>query len=98
MSELITPAFDRFLDGQPTRREMQKAFNKMGSNDSELMLMLDNLNLVCNCLCEKLNVTKGELDAFVQKKTAEMLAYTAAKLAAEKEAKDAEATNVVTNG
>ena len=78
-SELITPAFDSFLDGNPTRREMQKAFNKMGNNDSELMLMVDNLNLVCNCLCEKLGITKGELDAFVQKKAEEMKAFTEAQ-------------------
>ena len=86
-SELITPAYDKFLDGYATRREMQKAFNKMGNNDSELMLMVDNLNLVCNCLCEKAGVTKGELDAFVARKTAEMQAYTAAQLAREAEAK-----------
>jgi hypothetical protein len=68
---------------------MQKAFNKMGNNDSELMLMLDNLNLVVNCLCEKAGVTKGELDVFVTKKTEEMKAYTAAQLAREAEAKKA---------
>ena len=73
-SELIAPPYDRFLDSPPTRREMQKAFNKMGNNDGELMLMVDNLNLVCNYLCEKMGVTKGELDAFVEKKAAEMLA------------------------
>ena len=99
MSELITPAFDRFLDTPPTRREMQKAFNKMGNNDAELMLMLDNLNLVCNCLCEKAGVTKGELDVFVEKKTEEMKAYTAAKLEAEMAAKNAtEAPNEPSNG
>jgi hypothetical protein len=79
---------------------MQKAFNKMGNNDAELMLMLDNLNLVCNCLCEKAGVTKGELDVFVAKKTEEMKAYTAAKLEAEMAAKsavDAEAASVVTD-
>lgn len=73
-SELIQPAFDKFLDGHPTRRELQKAFNKMGNNDGELMLMIDNLNLVVNCLCEKQGVTRGELDAYVAKKAAELKA------------------------
>ena|SRR5271157_671419 len=78
-SELIAPAFDKFLDGHPTRRELQKAFNKMGNNDSELMLMVDNLNLVCNCLCEKLNITRGELDTYVSKKVEEMKAWQEAQ-------------------
>jgi CRISPR/Cas system-associated endonuclease Cas3-HD len=81
-SELITPAYDSFLDGKPSRREMQAAFNKMGNNDSELFLMLDNLNLVANCLCEKAGVTRGELDAFVEKKKAEMSAVVEAQKAA----------------
>jgi hypothetical protein len=90
-SELITPAFDSFLDGYPTRREMQKAFNKMGNNDSELFSMIDTQALVGNFLCEKLGVTRGELDAYVEKKAAEVQALNEAK-AQEKTA------NVVSNG
>jgi len=78
-SELITPAHDRFLDGHPTRRELQKAFNKMGNNDSELMAMVDTNCLVVNFLCEKLNVTRGELDAYVEKKAAEVKALQEAQ-------------------
>ena len=78
-SELITPAFDSFLDGYPTRREMQKAFNKMGNNDSELFSMIDTQALVGNFLCEKLGVTRGELDAYVEKKAAEVQALNEAK-------------------
>jgi hypothetical protein len=74
-SGLITPAYDEFMDGKPTRREMQKAFNKLGNNDSELMLMVDNLNLVVNLLCEKAGVTKGEIEVYVAKKAEEMKAY-----------------------
>ena len=81
-SELITPAYDRHMDGAPTRRELQRAFNKMGTNDSELMLMVDNLNLVVNLLCEKLNVTKGEIDVYVEKKAAEVNAFVEAQKAA----------------
>jgi hypothetical protein len=80
-SELITPAFDRFLDGPPTRREMQKAFNKMGNNDGELMLMVDNLNLVVNLLCEKAGVTVGEIEVYVAKKAAEIKALQEAQAA-----------------
>ena len=92
-SELITPAYDRHMDGAPTRREMQKAFNKMGTNDSELMLMVDNLNLVVNLLCEKLNVTKGEIEVYVTKKAEEMNAFVEAQTKAA-----TEAANVITNG
>jgi hypothetical protein len=71
-SSLIDPAFDKYLDGHPTRRELQKAFNKMGNNDSELMLMVDNLNLVVNFLCEKAGCTKAEIDAWVASKAEEL--------------------------
>jgi hypothetical protein len=81
------------MDGAPTRREMQKAFNKMGTNDSELMLMVDNLNLVVNLLCEKLNVTKGEIEVYVAKKAEEMNAFVEAQTKAATEAAD-----VITNG
>ena len=68
----IQPAFDPYWDNSPTRRELQKAFNKLGSNDSEIMLMIDNLNLVTNCLCEKFGVTKGEIEVYVTKKVTEL--------------------------
>lgn len=73
-SELIDPAFDRFLDGHPTRRELQKAFNKMGNNDAELFSMVDTQALVGNFLCDKLGVTRGELEAYVAKKVEEVKA------------------------
>jgi len=78
-SELITPAYDSFLDKSPTRRELQKAFNKMGNNDAELFSMIDTQALVGNFLCDKLGVTRGELDAYVAKKAAEVQAINAAK-------------------
>jgi cytidylate kinase len=74
------------MDGMPTRREMQKAFNKLGNNDSELMLMVDNLNLVVNLLCEKAGVTKGEIEVYVAKKAAEMKAFVEAQEKAAAEA------------
>jgi len=78
-SELIIPAHDKFLDGYPTRRELQKAFNKMGNNDGELFGMIDTQALVGNFLCEKLGVTREELDAYVAKKAAQVKALQEAK-------------------
>jgi hypothetical protein len=78
-SELIIPAHDKFLDGHPTRRELQKAFNKMGNNDGELFGMIDTQALVGNFLCEKLGVTREELDTYVAKKAAEVKALQEAK-------------------
>ena len=71
-SEYIKPAHDPIMDGHPTRRELQKAFNKLGNNDSDLMAMVDTNCLVVNFLCEKLGVTRGELDAYVSRKAEEV--------------------------
>ena len=69
---LINPAYDKFLDGHPTRRELQKAFNKMGKNDAELFSMVDTNCLVVNFLCEKAGVTRAELDTYVARKAEEV--------------------------
>ena len=68
----IQPAFDPYWDNSPTRRELQKAFNKLGSNDSEIMLMIDTNCLVVNCICERLGVTRAEIEEYVAKKSAEV--------------------------
>jgi hypothetical protein len=70
--ELITPAHDKFMDGHPTRRELQQVFNKIGSNQAELFGMVDTQALVGNFLCEKLGVTRAEIEAYVQKKAQEL--------------------------
>jgi hypothetical protein len=74
-NDLIAPAHDKFMDGHPTRRELQKAFNKMGNNDSELFSMVDTQALVGNFLCEKLGVTRAELEAYVLKKSEEVKTF-----------------------
>jgi hypothetical protein len=71
-SELIQPVFDKFWDTPPTRREMQKAFNKIGQNQDQMFGMIDTQALVGNFLCETLGVTRGQLDAYVAKKAAEL--------------------------
>lgn len=97
-SEYIKPAHDPFMDGHPTRRELQKAFNKLGNNDSDLMEMIDtnmamvDTNcLVVNFLCEKLGVTRGELDAYVSRKAEEVKTMQEAQ-------KPVEPTNEQSNG
>jgi hypothetical protein len=42
-------------------------------------MALDTANIVTNFLCEKLNVTRGELDAYVEKKKAEAQAWVDAQ-------------------
>jgi hypothetical protein len=79
---LIDPAFDKFLDGHPTRRELQAAFNKMGHNDSELFAMVDTQALVGNFLCDKLGVTRDEIAVYIAKKAEELKALRAAAIAA----------------
>ena len=90
-SEYIKPAHDPFMDGYPTRRELQKAFNKLGNNDSDLMAMVDTNCLVVNFLCEKLGVTRGELDAYVSRKAEEVKTMQEAQ-------KPVEPTNEQSNG
>ena len=87
-SELIQPAYDKFWDGTPTRRELQKAFNKIGMNQDQMFGMLDTQALVGNFLCETLGVTRGQLDAFVAKKSEEIKAQREAQEKAEKEKKE----------
>jgi hypothetical protein len=67
MSSLVEQPYDKFWDGSPTRRELQKAFQKMGSNDAEIMTMIDTNCLVVNYLCEKLGVTREDLEVYVAK-------------------------------
>jgi hypothetical protein len=78
--DLVEKPYDKYWDEKPTRRELQKAFNKLGSNDSELMAMVDTNCLVVNYLCEKLNVTREDLEVYVAKQKA---ALAAIKTAAE---------------
>lgn len=91
--ELINPAHDRFLDAPMPRREAQKAFDHFAQHLDQLYATLDTQHIVLNLIAEKLNVTKGELQAYVEKKRQEL--EVAAKLneAAQKLAKDQEAAS-----
>ena len=75
----IQPAFDPYWDKPMTRREAQVLFSKIGRNQTELCMGLDTVNIVANFLCDKFNVTRGELDAYADKKKAEAQAWAEAQ-------------------
>jgi hypothetical protein len=77
MSSLVDQPYDKFWDGSPTRRELQKAFAKMGNNDAEIMTMIDTNCLVVNYLCEKLGVTREDLEVYVAKQKETLAAIKA---------------------
>ena len=75
----VEQPFDKYWDRPMIRREAQVLFKKIGNNQTELYMALDTANIVVNFLCEKLNVTRGELDAYVEKKKAEAQAWVEAQ-------------------
>jgi hypothetical protein len=74
MSNLVEQPYDKYWDSAPTRREIQRMAQKLGSNDAELMSMVDTNCLVVNYLCEKLNVTREDLEVYVAKQKAALAA------------------------
>ena len=75
----IQPAFDPYWDKPMSRREAQMLFSKIGRNQTELCMGLDTVNIVANFLCDKFNVTRGELDAYADRKKAEAQAWSEAQ-------------------
>ena len=75
---LIDPAFDKYMDAPCTRRELQAMINHFAKHLDEIYPTLDTQHIVINFLAEeKLNVTKDELLAYVEKKRQEMEALRA---------------------
>lgn len=69
MSSLIETPFDKYWDTPPTRREMQKAINKLSQNDAELMGMADTAALILNYICEvALKVKREDIEVYVEAK------------------------------
>jgi len=68
----IQQPFDKFLDSPMVRREALTLFRKLASNDNELMGMADTASILINFLCEKLEVKREDVDAYVQRKHAEL--------------------------
>ena len=88
--QLIDPVYDKYLDSPPTRRELQAVFSKIGINQTQLWESVDTQALVGNFLCDKLNVTRGELDAYVAKKAAELATKNSATGSTPDEAQNAQ--------
>ena len=63
---LVKEAHDPYWDAPITRREVQKAVNDLCMNQNELTNMIDTANIVLNFLCEKLGVTRADLDKYVE--------------------------------
>ena len=75
----VQQPYDKYWDAPMTRREAQVLFRKIGNNQTELHMGLDTVNIVANFLCDKFNVTRGELDAYASKKMAEAQAWSEAQ-------------------
>jgi|HubBroStandDraft_1064217.scaffolds.fasta_scaffold95923_2 hypothetical protein len=72
----VQQPYDKYWDepGQITRRELQRAINKLSANDSELAGMADTAALVLNYILEvKLGIkSREELDLYVEAKKLQM--------------------------
>jgi hypothetical protein len=70
----IQPAFDPYWDKPMSRREAHRLFMKLASNDNELTGMADTASILINFLCEKLEVKREDVDAYVARKHLELAA------------------------
>lgn len=73
----VQPSFDKYWDSPMTRREARVMFNKLGMNDSELMGMADTASILINFICEKLEIKRDDVQAYVDRKTEELKAMRA---------------------
>lgn len=83
---LLEQPKDPFWDASATRRELQNFAQIFSDNDEALTMRADTGHIVLNLICEKLGITKQEIDAYVQVKLAQL---KAAKEAAAKQAEQA---------
>jgi hypothetical protein len=97
-SPLVQQPYDKYWDepGKITRRELQRAINKLARNDAELMGMADTAALLINYILErKLGVTSREdIDIYVEAKKLQ-LEEARAKMKEAEEKTSAPATVVV---
>jgi hypothetical protein len=87
----LKQAHHPYWDAPITRREVQQAVNDIAENENALQNMCDTSNIVLNLVCEKLNITRAEIDVFAERKKAEIAAFIEAKQ------KEAEANNAQPN-
>ena len=86
---LIERPFDKFWDTPPTRRELQRALNKIAENESEMMGMCDTAALILNYICEvHLKVKREDIEVYVEAKKLQ-LEEMRKKMKAEAEANEA---------
>jgi len=78
-SGLVNLPHDPYWDGPITRREVQMAVNDLCINEAELMARSDTAHIVLNFLCERIGTTRGEIDAYIEKKKAEIAALKEAQ-------------------
>lgn len=97
-ASLIKEPKHPYWDAPVTRREAQLAINQMAENDQELTNRADTGHIILNLICEKLNITRGEIDAYVERKRAEILALREAAEERLKAQQAAEAANEQSNG
>lgn len=97
---LIDPVHDKYLDSPATRRELQAMINHFAGHLDQLYATGDTQHIVINFLAEeKLNVTKDELLAYVQKKRQEMIELAGKRAEAAEKARVAlETANERPNG
>lgn len=66
---LVQQPFDKFWDSPPTRREIQRALNKIATNEAEMMGMCDTAALILNYICEvQLKVKREDIEVYVEAK------------------------------
>lgn len=86
----IQPAFDPYWDKPMTRREAHRLFMKLASNDNELTGMADTASILINFLCEKLEVKREDVQAYVDMKTEQLKAMREQMKAEEGKTPDAQ--------
>lgn len=64
--ELVKQPHDPYWDAPITRREVQQAVNDIAQNENALSNMQDTCNIILNLVCQKLNITRPEIDAYVE--------------------------------
>ena len=82
---LVSQPYDKYWDAPLTRREAQRAVDHLAENDTVLNMRADTSHIVINLICEKLNITKAEIETYVARKKAEMAMVQTARQAQEPE-------------
>ena len=77
----VQPPYDKVLDSPATKREVQKALDHFSHHIDALYATTDTQHIVINLIADKLNITKAELLAYVEKKRAEIEAAANAQKA-----------------